>query len=315
MEDLRISDAEAAIRTYSNYNAAWCLWTDMERSPGDAQSQLPAFSQLHMSRRYDMNGVRQHLLRGDLTLKLIRHIRADENPDFAMIAALWLPVQAFYAVEGFCTAFLAAKTGTDNLPRNHTAFKRRAAEDIVGRLLPSPFSAMVRGGYKGFKYLKPEIVNIRDERVNIGSGHNLKRPNVTTRDAHIVQCLDTTRRRVVDANLDRERQNARRKRQNKRIRLGRDRQNQIAGNTAATTIFDYLYRVRIKSNYEDPTMYQVGTDDAVAVLEFVRDTRKLAEILCGFLAAALWEVSDSTNRQELNATIDMCELLGSIGSS
>ena len=140
--DSGISNTRAAIRTYSNYSAAWCLWTEENYTPMEAQARLKAFSQLRPSSHCNQRAVRRHLLRGNLTLRLIQEIPVSERPDFAMTSALWLPVQTYYAVHGFGMAFLAAKSGADNLPQTHGAFMREAANRIVRDFLPSPFSAV-----------------------------------------------------------------------------------------------------------------------------------------------------------------------------
>lgn len=306
--DSGISNARAAIRTYSNYSAAWCLWTDEHCTPADAQARLNAFSQLRPSPRCDRGAVRRHLLRGNLTLRLIQEISVGEKPDFAMTSALWLPVQTYYAVHGFGMAFLAAKDGAENLPQTHGAFMREAADRIVRDLLPSPFSALLRNGYKGYKHLQPDLVNICDDRVSIDSGLNLERPNQNTRDAHIGQCLDTTRRRLIDAKLEKERRRIRRPGKRYGI-LRKQKQIEIAQAVGPTTVFDYLYRARVKSNYEDPTMYHEGSDDADALLELVRNTQELAATLCAFLAAVLWQTIDKSAKNQLKEEVDVDALL------
>lgn len=314
--DSGISDTRAGIRTYSNYNAAWCLWTQRDSTPRDAQSRLEAFSQLRPSIHCDLSSVRQHWLRGNLTLELIQYIRIDKMPDFAITSALWLPVQSYYAAHGFGMAFLAAKYGANNLPRTHGAFMRRAAEVIVRRLLPSPFSAVLQDGYEGYRHLPPEWINIRDDRVDMGSGLNLERPNGTTRDAHIAQCLTTTRQRLISARLEKARAGARKPGKKYGV-LRKQRQIEIARKVAPTTVFDYLYRARIKSNYEDPTMYHEamyheGSDDADAVLELVRNTQELTIRLCAFLAASLWRTIDLPAKNLLRKGVKIDCLLRSI---
>ena len=99
--DAGLSGTYASIRTYSNYAEAWRLWSDKDSTPSEAQARLPTFSMLRPFSRCDFESVRQHLLRGCMTLKLMHSISVDENPDLAITSALWLPVQAYYAVHGF----------------------------------------------------------------------------------------------------------------------------------------------------------------------------------------------------------------------
>ena len=296
--DTELSGTYASIRTYSNYAEAWCLWSDEDATPSEAQARLSVFSTLRPSSRGDFELVRQHLLRGCMTLKLMHSISVEENPDFAITSALWLPVQAYYAVHGFGMAFMAAKNGASNLPRTHGAFMRTAWPSFVRDLLPSPFSAAFQDGYQGFHCLRPELVNIGDDREYIGSGFNLQGLNATTRDAHIAQCLDTTRRRLIDEKVVKERAKVRKKGKRHGI-LRRERQIEIAQSVAPTTVLDYLYRARIKSNYEDTTMFSECPEDAAALLALVRNTQILTVMLCGFVTEALWQAIDESDKNRL----------------
>lgn len=303
-----ISETKAALKTYSYYSAAWSLWTQKDCTPRSAQSQLQAFSRLQPGSRHDIASIRQHLLRGNQTLKLIRQIPVNENPDFAMISALWLPVQTYYAIHGFGMALLAARNGASQLPKTHGAFMKIAADQIVRRLLPAPFSAIIQDGYKGYSHLKPELINIPADALRVGSGFNLKRPNQLTRDAHIAQCLNTTRRALIEANLEESRRKIRKPGKKHGV-LRKERHVEIALRLGPTTVFDYLYRLRLKSNYEDPTMYYEGSEDAEAVLELVRNTQTLATMLCAFLAAILWRIVDRSGKDQLSEEIDVDGLL------
>ena len=309
-----ISASKAAIKTYSNYNDAWCLRTQQSCSLGAEQSRLDAFQELKPSPRCDREAVKRHFKRGYLTLRLMQQVPVDEMPEFAMASALWLPVQAYYAVHGFGLALLDAKNGASNLPRTHGAFMRTAEQSFVRNLLPLPFSAVLQGGYRGYKYLQPELVNIDDGGYYIGSGFNLQGLNPETRNTHIAQCLDTTRRRLIDEKLANERTKTRRKGKRHGI-LGRERQIEIAQSMAPTTVFDYLYRVRIKSNYEDTTMYQQGSEHGKMLIELVKSTQELAKTLCALLANALWQSLDNSVQDELTAEFEVSSLLGHLGAA
>ena len=308
--DSGISDTQAALRSHSTYTTAWCIWTQTE-SPRTAQSQLPSFSRLQPSQESDIETIQRHLLRGWLTLALIRRVAAEEEPDFALTSALWLPVQTYYAVHGFGMACLAARRAPHDLPRTHGAFMKVAGNDLVRRLFPSPLSAFLQDGHKGNKYLQPDLVNIQDDRQFIGPGTNLERPNNLTRDTHIAQCLNTTRRRLIGEKLDEVRKKAK-KPGKKRAALRRPTQIAVAKSVAPTTVLDYLYRARIKSNYEDPTMYSLDQDDRDAVLELVENTQELAAKLCALMAAILWRTTKERDRNRVFERLDLDDLFSCI---
>ena len=311
--DYGISDGRAAITTYATYNAAWCLRTQHEPSLGAEQSRLNAFQRLKASRHCDRRAVGEHLRRGHLTLGLMQLIRVDEMPDFAMASALWLPVQAYYAVHGFGLALLAAIGDAASLPGTHVRFMNQAGEHIADRLFPQPFSAVLRGGYDGWKHLPGVLTGVPDRRSGIRSGLNLGRPSLATREAHIAQCLDTTRRRLIADKLYEARKKRTRQSGKETTRLSSQQQVEIADSVGATTVFNYLYRVRIKSNYEDVTMYQQGSEHADALIELVLNTQKLAVTICALIANALLQSLDRPARDELNSEFELVPLLQSIG--
>ena len=311
--DDAITESKAAIKTYSNYNAAWCLRTQQSCSLGGEQSRLGTFQKLKSSPHCDLEAVKRHLQRGHLTLRLIQQIPADEMPEFAMASALWLPVQTYYAVHGFGLALLAATGSAGSLPRTHGAFMKVASKRIVDRLFPKPFSAVLRGGYDQWKHLPGELTGIPDRRVDIRPGLNLERADEATSEAHIAQCLDTTRRRLIEGKLQDVRTKAQ-KSGKRRARLSSQQQARIADSVGPTTVFDYLYRVRIKSNYEDTAMYQQGSEHADMLIELVKSTQELAKTVCALLANALWRSLDNSVRDEVNAQFAVSSLLRHIGT-
>ena len=313
LRDYGVSDSRAAITTYSNYNDAWCLRRQRELSLGVEQSRLNAFQKLRPTQNFDREAVREHLRRGHLTLRLVQRIPVDEMPEFAMASALWLPVQAYYAVHGFGLAFLAATGDAASLPRTHGGFMKTAADRIVDGLFPRPFSAVLRGGYYGWKHLAADLTGIPDRRAEIRSGLNLGHPSEGTRDAHVAQCLDTTRRRLIEDKLEAARKTGARKSGKKTARLSSQRQVEIAESVGPTTVFDYLYRVRVKSNYEDTTMYQEGSDHADTLIALVIHTQKLTVTICALLAHALLQSIDKSVRGELNSEFEFAPLWQCIG--
>ena len=309
-----ISESKAAIKTYSNYNAAWCMRKQHEYSLGVEQSGLDAFQKLKPSPHCDREAVREHFQRGHLTLRLVQQIPVDEMPEFAMASALWLPVQAYYAVHGFGLALLAATGSAASMPQTHGAFMKVAAERIVDRLFPQPFSAVLRRGYDRWKHLPGDLTGVPDSRADIRSGLNLERPDEATREAHIAQCLDTTRRRLIEDKLEDARTRAR-KSGKRGARLSSQQQVRIADSVGPTTVFDYLYRVRIKSNYEDTTMYQQGSENADTLIELVKSTQELAKTVCALLSSALWQSLDNSVRNEVDAQLEVSSLLRHIGAA
>ena len=84
--------------------------------------------------------VRDHFQRGDLTLRLMKHVVEQGDARLASVASLWLPVQAYYAAHAFGCSALAANN--QFVPNNHSASKRAIGEMVQLRF-PASLTANV----------------------------------------------------------------------------------------------------------------------------------------------------------------------------
>ena len=302
--------SRAQIQTYSSYNEAWCLRKSSEESLALAQSRLDGFRNLQTRRVPCLGEVMSHLRRGFLTLELIRRIRISEMPDVAKASTLWLPVQAYYAAHGFGLAFLSTTSDSGQTVRTHADFLRVSSKRIVEHLLPQPFSAVLRGGFRGWKYMPEYLAGLPGHHVKIIPHLNVSTPTPRTRDSHVAQCLNTTRGRLIESRLKDARVRGRRKGKSK-TRLNAARQRELAKTVNPTTVFDYLYRVRKKSNYEDVAMFQERPNGEMWLLDLARSLQELAIAICSLLFNALWRVLDDSGRSMVSSEIDTACLLES----
>jgi len=278
----RMEDSAAfGIRTYSNYAHAFCLYLETWHALEKAQDALPGFSE-DFPVLFQPPTLRSHLHRGFMTLKLIKLIPIDKMPELGMTAALWIPVQAYYAVHGFGLAALAALQEGGNLPKTHSAFLSRAGDALVKNLLPEPFSARISGGYRGCGFMEPVAEGLDFDSETDCQPSNLATPTMSTKTAHIYRCLNTTReRRIVELFENQRKKN--RKPNRTRSNLSKCRKIKIANGVKSTTVFNYLYRTRVRSNYDDPVIFNFGTEDREIALQFVKNNRKIADRLCHLL--------------------------------
>jgi len=275
-------NATAGIRTYSNYAHAFCLYLESWHELKEAQDALPGFQKLPQPSSSTPVALKSHLHRGFMTLKLIKMIPVDTMPELRMTAALWIPVQVYYAVHGFGLATLAALHGNNPLPNTHTRFLSSAEDRLVKNLLPEPFSARISGGYRGCGFMEPIAEGLDFDSEIDCQPSNLETPIMSTRTAHIYRCLNTTRKRRISELFENQRR--------KNPRLNRIRRNlsksmkvRIASGVNATTVFNYLYRTRVRSNYDDPVIFDFETEDREIALQFVRNNREIADRLCHLL--------------------------------
>ena len=278
------SEAMKALQTYGVYARAWRLAVPSTHRLLRRQQPL-------LERQPTRSGpleaeIHKHLMRGSLTLRLIREIAVDEQPDFATIAAFWLPVQCYYAVHGYGMAALVALGVTP--PGSHRAFLKSIGERVVRRFMPAPYSMRVAPGFHKCAFFPEEQRHIvgMSELPNIDRRiSNLERPTTATCYTHIVRSLETTRKRLLDERFSQ----ARRKKRagTTRKNLTKDMKREMAQALHETTIFDYIYRARVRSSYDDPSMFLLGEDSTHVVLDFVRSMRAIAWQVCTLLESTV----------------------------
>ncbi len=300
--------SRAQIQTYSSYNEAWCLRKQSEEPLALAQKRLVGFRRLRARRVPCLSDVMMHLRRGTLTLDFIRQIQVTKMPDVAIASTLWLPVQAYYAAHAFGLAFLSATSGSRQSPRTHAGFLSASSSRIVENLFPRPFSAVLHGGYRGWKHMPEILSGLPGDDVNIVPHLNVSTPIPRTRDSHVVQCLNTTRGRLIEARLA-DARSLGKKTGKSRTRIIAARQKKLACNVNPTTVFDYLYRIRKKSNYEDVTMFQERPNGEAWLLDLARSTQDLANAICGLIANAVWRVLDESARSVVAREVKFAYLL------
>ena len=190
--------------------------------------------------------------------------REVEDPEFFDEEAnAWIPAQAYYAVFHAILGFAAASA--QSVPRNHAAALRLAGKEVVRGALPAPWDAWCDGcphtESQGFGGLLPSGDAV----------HVLSSPDPWMSDDRLAMFLRTTRRKELDRRFHQERQ--------RNVKPGRTRRNlhkvdkeRIAQKMPPTTLFDILWRIRKKANYEDADTFVLGAGDEL-------DARRLAQAL------------------------------------
>lgn len=267
---------DAGILTYSNYAHAFCLhpetWEDLEMT----QNALTNFQGIQQSARATEN-LKRHLQRGFMTLRYMDMISVDRMPGAGIAAAFWIPVQAYYAVHGFGLAAFEALPGDPNLD-THAQFINAATSQLVCRFLPDPFVARLKGGFRGCDFMEFSVNDLHGLTLACEPKDWPKHtdtPNKETRISHIARCLCTTRKGQLEAKFDD---------QSKGGEMpSRDQKIDIANRHRETTIFDYLYRVRLQSNYANPQLFAIRKENEHLASEFVKNNCKMTKRLCRLL--------------------------------
>jgi len=267
---------DAGMLTYSNYAHAFCFYPETWEDLKKAQDELRSFKEIQQGACTTRN-LKRHLHRGFMTVRHMDMTLADSMPGIGTAATLWIPVQAYYAVHDFGLAAFSALPGDHSLDR-HAKFTRTAASQLVCRFLPDPFMARLNGGFRRCGFMPFKVTDMHGlnlDRKPKDWPESTETPNQETRISHIARCLCTTRKRQLKEKFDKESNNGE--------EPSRDRKIAIANRHSATTIFDYLYRIRLQSNYENPQLFAIRQENEPLALKFVENNCKMTKRLCRLL--------------------------------
>lgn len=185
------------------------------------------------------------LLLNGWTSELRLHLISSRDTERLWLANHGAPVDSYYATSRHASAFLVLRDGA--VPTTHRGLLNSISALVTGpRLLPAPWNLcctalcpdVAYGGFAG----QPGVCS------NLASAAD--------RHDRTAMMLRTTRKRGVGKKVEETKQRLKRR----RAPNGEFARQDAA--LAATTVFDFAWRMRTRSNYGDPAMYYVGTLDS-----------------------------------------------------
>lgn len=241
------ADSDEA-RTFTTYLGYWvCLAERIQASYGDdpASSLLAELRSGKSFRSLSGQGraanpveVRSLLLNGwasELRLNLI----GLDDPARLAVANHGAPVDAYYASSRHASAYLAH----GDVPVTHRGLLNAMSSLVAGRrLLPSPWDLTCSA-------VTPQLVYGGLAAVP-GPCSNLA--TSVPWDARAAMLLRTTRGREVEKKVDQMKQKGKLRRAPNGEKQRQDQ------SLLPTTVFDFAWRMRARSNYGDPAMFYVG---------------------------------------------------------
>ena len=294
------NDASKSLLTFYNYVSAWELALDRKygfhpqalKALVSEQETLSDIKNLKASAQCT-DDLASCYRRGMLTLKSMQ-LPVFDFPDLAPIANLWLPVQAYYAIHGMGIAVLIALA--QSIPKNHRGFCASFSASI-SRFLPYPFCSLCNGGPKMGNFT---FLGIKTSPPDIAGQSNLAHPEPSNVNALIGKSLSTTRFNLLDDKFKKARHTNVLPDRKYRI-LKPSEYQKISKNLAGTSIADLLYRMRLRSNYEDPDLYFAGFDDLERATYHNRALTHVTNllvngmrtILCKRMSSSVMEALDS----------------------
>jgi hypothetical protein len=261
------SDIQNGFRTYFNYVKNLAAFVDKqygadpyERYANVYESTNPLVASIRPRPSPDAAKVKQYL-KGALSNLHCLHLDATSDGFFEAKNA-WTPVQGWYAVHNLlCALGCFISPGTD---ASHDRSCRNAAQLIAQRkLLPYPWSAYVEAD---FENKRPLFVH-REFRKAPRPVSNLATPTLDSFEDHLANTLEST--------LDRRAKRRMRIAQTKNVGKGRTRRNlrplekkRIYKGAGPVTIFDALYRLRVRANYGNVDTFVEGCSNIREAQDF-----------------------------------------------
>lgn len=295
-----VDEQQSRFVTYLNYLEALRRYLSEETwRPAHQIASLrsgPSFRRLQRNTDVNKSAVSKYLRNSWATELQLR--APTSNPEILGVANHWATVQLYYAVYLSLRAlFIAANR---EVATNHRAALRTIAADVEKRsgLFPLPWKVCCKGGAmsSSAEFLCiPKDVEVRE----ISNLSSVGRDEFWSSYAML---LRTTRKRQIDERADQW------KHQHKKKRLKKGGRIEIAENLHPTTLFDFLYRLRIRSNYSDADSFIETLDDGESAQRFNSSLIRICWCSCLILEA---QTCEYVGRKAFGELVDeYCDRIG-----
>lgn len=232
--------------------------------------------------------------------ELVLALPSTISAEFVKYANHWSPVQAYYAV------YLALQAYFRSIPlapppRDHSGSLRTISARIKGGNVFPPFWNVCCEG-------EPRLVAAN--YINLPSGISVVQINPLTTPAlndfwsRYAMMLRTTRQKQFDKKLKEAAKQFKTKEGKPRKRFRPQQKAAVLSGVHATTIFDFLYRLRIRSNYEDADAFILGTMGQADAREFNEALRLVTSSTLFLIELHIaWRISTDTMNSVVSAFI------------
>jgi hypothetical protein len=293
------SAEEMAFHTFRNYLEATCAWaSDLYPHP---DGLLAGVSEAVKARpwRKQPAGTKAlsqragQLLRNAWATEVLLNAPRTLGDDLIAFANLWTPVQAYYAVFNGITAL--SHVVTANPPHGHIRLLSWAATAASSPNTPfvMPWTARVGGAPGAWVYndLGPGPMN---EKIS-----NLVAPHVANAPSLLAMGLRTTRSEQIEERKDGWKKGLTTAAGKPRVNLPTSVLLSKAAAMRSTTLFDLLWRLRIRSNYQEGDAFLTGPLSASDAADF-------HNALCTIVGVTLLTVEIFLAHHVGAATLEAC---------
>jgi len=196
--------------------------------------------------------------------ELVLALPAAISPDFIKYANHWSPVQAYYAVYLSLQAYFRS-CGLQAPPRDHTASLNTISARVCEQNVFPPFWSVCCEG-------EPSLADAQYRHIPGGIVVKEINPLTTPTPEDVwdwyAMLLRTTRERQLRKRLKESGKQFPTKKGKPRKHFTPEQKRVILAGLRPTTVFDFLYRLRIRSNYEDADTFILGTMGQTDAREF-----------------------------------------------
>lgn len=159
---------------------------------------------------------------------------------------VWAPVHAYYAIYMSLQAWFAVN-GMAGLVDDHTSSLRTISNMVLSRdLFPAPWNVTCSGC---LQLEQPSFSGVPSDATPWTPFEVLSRPTLDTFWPRYCKMLETTRRQRLERNFKEWKKSRKRKTIRKLDKMS------VAKNLLATTMFDFFWRLRVRSNYRDVSSF------------------------------------------------------------
>lgn len=208
---------------------------------------------------------------------LLGLLRDVESTDFYEEVNAWSPVKAWYSVHHSFSGLLLFVAPSASRPTHELTCREAAKLAAARRLLPYPWSLHVSGTqdagiqYRGFLTRVPKDIE------------ELSPPRPETFEDRIGKALRTTADWRAQPSMDGWRRKNPPRRGRSRRNVPRLEKARIATSLGSTTLFDLLYRLRIRANYGDADTFVLGARSLDEAHDFARNLAIVADMTMGVI--------------------------------
>jgi hypothetical protein len=126
-------------------------------------------------------------------------------------------------------------------------------------------------------------------------------PNLSAANASNAECLAV--KAIITSHTHRFEDRCADFKASKRVkRLSPSQKRQLAARISPSSAFHFLYRLRLRSNYDDPMMFMAGQNDADVATNHYMNLHRVTYVLISLLQEILLAVLDSADVFELRKT-------------